>query len=400
MNLIASNALWAFLMLSSIHNVLAFSSRSSRISGVVHHRTKNSITSLNDNKSDSLDSITDEIEMMKRNALQKLDELDNKISNKNSQAGPEMDTVVVTPSVAKAAPSVETVDEESESAYVARRLSERIDSDRIAVSNDPSIITSTGTSIRGRKRDEALLDSTSWKLSLDIGREPGTWMPKDWGVSGSRLKLDFEFEFSDKQLYEREDFLGGIGDAKIVSVKDSIIVLSPSLTENRREIPVKNGGWRVSRGKGPMGSDLLRFYIEIDEEVSRKNGDVYCPAGRIYCSCGFFNMDRPSNGEKARYKKILDAMITRAEALDEEIAAAGFLEKLKKNAEMIRLKVQMQETADRYRGASALEPDSSILRFSEQGDVGLTKEGGVCCKVNKGMAIEYHILGRFYIRGK
>lgn len=67
---------------------------------------------------------------------------------------------------------------------------------------------------------------------------------------------------------------------------------------------------------------------------------------------------------------------------------------------MIKLKVELQETAERYRGASVMEPDTSILRFSPEGDVGLTKEGGVCCKVSKGMAIEYHILGRFYIQGK
>ena len=225
-------------------------------------------------------------------------------------------------------------------------------------------------------------------------------MPKDWGVSGNRLKIDLEFEFSDKQLYEREEFLGSMGDAKILSVKDNQMVLSPSLTEGTRTIPVKNGGWRVCKGKGPMGTDLLRFYVETDETVSRKNGDVYCPGGRIYCSCGFFNMRRPSNGEKARYKKKLDNLIIRAEELDDEIAAAGFLDKLKKNAEMIRLKVEMQETAERYQNSSVLEPDASILKFTSSGDVGLTKEGGVCCKVDKGMAIEYHILGRFYIMSK
>jgi hypothetical protein len=358
---------------------------------ILHRRNTNSITAVHDKSSDSVDSIIDEIEMMKKNALLKLNELDDKISSKKDAPPAASDrATLAAPSVA----SKETEIEESEADYMSRRLVERM-----AVSNDPKVLTATKT--RGRKKDEALLDETSWKLSLDIGREQGTWMPKDWGVSGNRLKLDFEFEFTDKQLYEREDFLGSLGDAKIVSVKDSKMVLSPSLTEGTRDIPVKDGGWRVSKGKGPMGSDLLRFYVEISEEVSRKNGDVYCPAGRIYCSCGFFNMDRPTNGEKARYKKKLDDLITRAEALDDEISAAGFLEKLKKNAQMIKLKVEMQETAERYRGASAMEPDTSILRFSPEGDVGLTKEGGVCCKVNKGrVAIEYHILGKFYIRGK
>ncbi len=43
------------------------------------------------------------------------------------------------------------------------------------------------------------------------------------------------------------------------------------------------------------------------------------------------------------------------------------------------------------------EPDKGLLLFLRDGDVGLTKEGGVCCWVNKGVVVEYHILGRFSI---
>ena len=43
------------------------------------------------------------------------------------------------------------------------------------------------------------------------------------------------------------------------------------------------------------------------------------------------------------------------------------------------------------------EPDKAQLRMSRKGDVGLTKDGGVCCKVQKGLALEYHILGRMEI---
>ncbi len=394
------NVLWIWRVFSGPSFVSGFSLNSIHqrnpfleSSRMLHRRTLNRMTALQDTSSDYVDNIIDEIEIMKKDALQKLNALDEKISRKKDTPPPVPEKSTVASPLPKLKP-IPIENEESESDYMDRRLGERM-----AVSNDPGLLNKV-TTTRGRKRDEALLDGTQWKLSLDIGREPGTWMPKDWGVSGARLKLDFDFEFTDRQLYEREDFLGSMGDAKIVSVKDSKMVLSPSLTEGTRQIPVKNGGWRVSKGKGPMGSDLLRFYVEISEEVSRTNGDVYCPAGRIYCSCGFFNMDRPSSGEKARYKKKLDQLMNRAEALDDEIATAGFLDKFKKNAEMIKLKVELQETAERYRGASVMEPDTSILRFSPEGDVGLTKEGGVCCKVSKGMAIEYHILGRFYIQGK
>ena len=44
---------------------------------------------------------------------------------------------------------------------------------------------------------------------------------------------------------------------------------------------------------------------------------------------------------------------------------------------------------------SVTEPNKKLLKFSKDGDVGLTKEGGVCCRVMKGPVTEYHILGRF-----
>eukprot|EP01083_Nonionella_stella_P039769 108181_1 len=106
-------------------------------------------------------------------------------------------------------------------------------------------------------------------------------------------------------------------------------------------------------------------------------------------------------GEKAMFKKKLDGMMTRAEQLDDEIANAGAFsfEGVKKNAELFRLKVDMQRTAESLQITSVTEPDASLLRFCSSGDAGVTKEGGVCCKVFKGgVALEYHILGRFYIQ--
>ncbi len=43
------------------------------------------------------------------------------------------------------------------------------------------------------------------------------------------------------------------------------------------------------------------------------------------------------------------------------------------------------------------EPDRRLLHFSKDGDIGLTREDGVCCQVNKGPMVEYCILGRLSI---
>ena len=224
-------------------------------------------------------------------------------------------------------------------------------------------------------------------------------MPKDWGVSGERLVLNLNLIMTDKQLYEREEFLGSMGGAKILEVENNELIMAPTLTEGTRTIKVLDGGWRVAKGAGPMDTDLLRFYVEIEEQLSRKGSDVFCPKGRIYCSCGYFPTNRQSTDYKERYKQQLEKMILRAEELDDEIAAEGpfSVVKLKKQAELFRLKVDMQETGEKLRAASVMEPNRSILKMSPDGSVGLTREGGVCCKVPKGIAIEYHILGKFSI---
>ena len=43
------------------------------------------------------------------------------------------------------------------------------------------------------------------------------------------------------------------------------------------------------------------------------------------------------------------------------------------------------------------EPTKDSLRLSRDQAVGLTQEGGICCKKQNGLALEYHILGKFEI---
>ena len=38
------------------------------------------------------------------------------------------------------------------------------------------------------------------QITLNIGREPGTWMPKEWAASGARLSLPMRVRFSDESV--------------------------------------------------------------------------------------------------------------------------------------------------------------------------------------------------------
>lgn len=225
-------------------------------------------------------------------------------------------------------------------------------------------------------------------------------MPKDWGISGERLLINFQINFTGDQLYTRDDFLGGLGGARILNITDNQMTLSPSVREGIKTIRALEGGWRVAKGQGPQGTDILRFYLEVEERISHTEGDVYCPAGRIYCNCGYFPTNRPSSGRLDRYREQFESMGEMANGLQleiEENTAFFSLDKIKKSSELMRLRVEMQKTAEMYTVARVLEPDKSLLKISNDGRTGLTKEGGICCKVEKGIGTEYHILGRFSI---
>lgn len=232
-------------------------------------------------------------------------------------------------------------------------------------------------------------------------------MPKTWGTSGQRLNLSFKAEFTPSQLYERDDFLrGGYTNAKILRVLDGQVTLGPSLTEGQRIYKVKNGGWQVTQGDGPLGTDLLRFYIELDDEVTHKDSDLYIPKGRVYCSCGYFpfGSDKRNGSEpsvKDSYAKELESIedqIVRLRQQKDEIKNPFSIDKIKLNNEIGKLQRKAEFTAGKLNFASVTEPDKRLLRFTEDMDVGLTREGGVCCEVEKGpMMKEYHILGRFSI---
>eukprot|EP00544_Gedaniella_sp_CCMP2646_P007265 CAMPEP_0202486780 /NCGR_PEP_ID=MMETSP1361-20130828/5259_1 /ASSEMBLY_ACC=CAM_ASM_000849 /TAXON_ID=210615 /ORGANISM="Staurosira complex sp., Strain CCMP2646" /LENGTH=369 /DNA_ID=CAMNT_0049116013 /DNA_START=10 /DNA_END=1119 /DNA_ORIENTATION=- len=240
-----------------------------------------------------------------------------------------------------------------------------------------------------------LLDGTVWKVMLNIGREQDTWMPKTWGVSGERLLINVEVEFKREPLYEREEFLNGMANAKKLEVHH--VDLGPTLSEDLRHVPFKKtGGWRVAAGEGPMGTDVLRFYIEIEQDVRHQGGDVYCPKGRVYCTCGYFPTHKPT-GIQDTLRAEQDRLMARYNDLTLEMESAGVFDKIRISKEMLDIRMEAGKLGDQLNEARVREPEKSLLRLSRKGDVGLTKEGGVCCKVQKGLAIEYHILGKFGI---
>lgn len=230
-------------------------------------------------------------------------------------------------------------------------------------------------------------------------------MPRDWGVSGDRLRFEVIVDLTDEPYYEREEFFQGLAGAKILKVVDAFCFPTGTGLDSvgRRAIKIKpEGAYKVVEGQGPMGTDVVRFFVEMEETLAKN--DVYCPQGRIYGTCGYFPIRRSKAADvhslKDEIADELHLLNYQYEALrhENEVDERWFsMDKMKRQKEMTDLKKRIQKLEERQREARLREPERSQLRLSRRGDVGLSKEGGVCCKVHKGLAMEYHILGRMEV---
>ena len=43
------------------------------------------------------------------------------------------------------------------------------------------------------------LTGSSWRLRLDVGRQPGSAMPAEWAASGARLSLTLDVRFNEEE---------------------------------------------------------------------------------------------------------------------------------------------------------------------------------------------------------
>ena len=272
----------------------------------------------------------------------------------------------------------------------------------------------------------SLLENTRWRIMFNIGREPGTWMSKTWGASGERVMISLELEFltaktnhgiqaDGDEFLGRDELLGtslvfdqGLNShVQPLRIIDGSATLAPNMKEGgRRNLRVKEmGAWRVAPGEGPMGTSVLRFYIELEEEIRHQGSDVYCPAGRIYCTCGYFpHLDKRSLGGMNRKdmirKEQKELNAEYQQLVDEEESDDSFFmsfKKMKRGKKMMDLRAEANKLNHQMNVAQVQEPEKALLRLSQDQRVGLTREGGICCKVPKGLAYEYHILGKFEI---
>jgi hypothetical protein len=131
-----------------------------------------------------------------------------------------------------------------------------------------------------------------WRINLNIGREPGTYMPPEWGASLGRLALPVEIlveseTVSASDVQAERDFMGGSGKCDRLSV-----LVDPVFVSTRGEETVEfadQGAWKIlTRRTGKPGdAATLRFWLEVSGskgEIAAQRNDVALMSERLYCT--------------------------------------------------------------------------------------------------------------------
>jgi hypothetical protein len=266
--------------------------------------------------------------------------------------------------------------------------------------------------------DPALLEDTTWKIVFNIGREKSTWMPQTWGASGDRLLFQTTVTFTSDQYTGVTDefFQQESGTQQTPALLKKLIVEEGFViprgvgiqSVGRRPLPAKReGGYMVCPNQGPAGTDIVRFFLELTENVQLPDheSDVYCPAGRVYGTCGYFQVPTFHKADELCYRDLIANEYSQAVKNHERLQynldsdERGFfeLDRWKAMKDVYNAKTQVDALAKELNAAKKLQPEKSQLRLSKAGSIGLSKEGGACCKVHKGLGLEYHILGRIEV---
>ena len=251
-----------------------------------------------------------------------------------------------------------------------------------------------------------LLQGTRWKIVLNLGREAGTWMPPAWGASGARLLIEVVVDFTDVPIdyaTQADEFFQGVAGCYQLRIVEAF-AFPMGVGRNsvgRRSIDFGTAGsYKVVPGQGPRGTDLLRLALDAPDDPLLKHDDVSCPPGRVYGTCGYFPLpSRLSTSVKDQLAKEHHDLASHYEQLKIDDEQDGRLwNKMGRLRELYRVRQQLDRLTIELQQARQAQPDRSELRLSRDGQVGLSREGGLCCKVQKGLvAVEYHILGRMEV---
>jgi len=157
-----------------------------------------------------------------------------------------------------------------------------------------------------------------WRIQLDIGREPGTYMPEEWGASGARLGLPVEVLIESESIPtgNERDFVGGNKCYQLAVLEDATFV------SKQGEETVRfgdTGGWKIATRRTGKAGDaaVLRLWLDLVDSATRN--DVRLDAGeRLYCTANCWRESELEVGRK-RIQPLVQAYEEAQERIDQRL---------------------------------------------------------------------------------
>ncbi len=136
--------------------------------------------------------------------------------------------------------------------------------------------------------------ATGYRLYIDIGREPGTWMDPRWGVSGKRIELTLDVNFMIDETADSETVQGMVKD-NLGGTSLPVMMLRTAESARLRggfdKMKCNNGGYRIDVSSNPQKSNTLRLFVRAEGTLQGDFGDIYIPQGNLYFSLPAFGDD-------------------------------------------------------------------------------------------------------------
>ena len=112
-------------------------------------------------------------------------------------------------------------------------------------------------------------DNMEIGMTINIGREPGTWMPKEWAASGARLSVPLKMRFSDELVD-----LGFPGEETLNPDRGryakKLYCEGGSFVGVQGEVKVQAGAGAWSTQPSPIpGASTLNFFVDFPAEAKR-----------------------------------------------------------------------------------------------------------------------------------
>ena len=275
------------------------------------------------------------------------------------------------------------------------------------------------------------LTNTRWKVRLDVGLQPGTWMPKrypGWAESGARLVVDADIEFTDDILPQNlrgESLVGPKEETGIVRVNhlgksitekmnsnDNDKIYNPSTfvsDKGTQTVNFTNGGWCIQRptidvrnaeGQKVQPGGILGFWLDCESGATRRDVEIF-PKTRIFFTTGVWDDPAGLVTLEDEYKEALEDLWV----IEERTRAARVSAKDKNWFDQLKDMKTMFSDADEYDKLKSRKeklerqspPKSSAVA---KNGVKLASNGSLVIKGNPNApdwmpTTEYLILGTF-----